>query len=221
MSLAWERGVNSANAQALGQLKGKHREQIEGLIEGLGNEIGRQQAKLQTYQTFLEKKSKSKDADEALEIFGAVRPDLIPKDATIGAKRVANLRLLAWGEWWQHIVYGYADIAEAKIPVLRGLSDGLQKTGQIENPELAVSALNEIADRMELAIPMENGADWVDNRIEQMAKTVQFLENDITIPDVETIEQVIPHLIESKKRKGHAFNPFESNSYGIKNMAVR
>jgi len=233
---AWERGINSANALHIGTLQGENNA-LRGennALRGKNNLLNEEadilaktavnyRSQALPYQEFLKEKARDgSPVDESIEILGSVRPDLILKDASLGAKRVVNLKLFAWTEWFQQTLYGQSKLGENKALVLRSLSDVIRKTGTIENPELAVSALNDIAARMEFAVPMKSGAEWVEARIQEMvANGVQFDPENPTIPLAASIKQVVPNLIDSEKRKGVKYDPFQKNMYGISTMAVR
>jgi len=240
---AWERGINSANALHIGTLQGKNnvlrsknnvlRSENNALRDenNLLNEEADILAKTAvnnrnqalTYQEFLKEKARDgSPVDESIEILGSVRPDLISKDASLGAKRVVNLKLFAWTEWFQQTLYGALRLGEHKAPILRSLSDVIRKKGTIDNPELAVSALNDIAARMEFTLPMENGGEWVEARIQEMvANGVQFDPENTTIPLAASIKQVVPNLVDYEKRTSEKYDPFQRNMYGISSMAVR
>jgi len=212
---AWERGINSANALHIGTLQGEN--------NALAKAIANQRRQALPYQKFLKGKANNDSpVDVKIEILGSVRPDLILKDASLGAKRVVNLKLFAWTEWFQQTLYGQSKLGENKAPVLRSLSDVIRKTGTIENPELAVSALNDIAARMEFAVPMKSGAEWVEARIQEMvANGVQFDPVNPTIPLAASIKQVVPNLVDYEERTSEKYDPFQRNMYGISTMAVR
>ncbi len=225
---AWNQGLINAQALGMGDVLGKldraemTAEAMKGVVEAFGEEIVKLRNGQQTFQEFLAEKSNKESINEFIEIFGAVRPDLLAEDASIGAKRVMNLRLFAWTEWFQQTIFGQVIMGEEKAPILRHLSETLSENdGKVENPEAAVSALNDIAARMEFAIPMENGHEWVEDRIHEMAKTVEWNPDDPTIPLAASIEQVVPNLVDSVKRKGEPYDPFGRNMYGIDNMAAR
>jgi len=226
---AWERGINAANALHIGGLHKENdrlenrKKALEGDVSAMAVMIADREVKLQTYQKFLKGKANNDSSvDVKIEILGSVRPDLILKDASLGAKRVANLKLFAWTEWFQQTLYGQSKLGENKAPILRSLSDVIRKTGTIENPELAVSALNDIAARMEFAVPMKSGAEWVEARIQEMvANGVQFDPVNPTIPLAASIKQVVPNLVDYEKRTGEKYDPFNENMYGISSMAVR
>jgi len=226
---AWERGINAANALHIGGLHNENdrlenrKKALEGDVNAMAVMIADREVELQTYHEFLKEKARDgSPVDESIEILGSVRPDLISKDASLGAKRVVNLKLFAWTEWFQQTLHGQLKLGENKAPILRSLSDVIRKTGTIENPELAVSALNDIAARMEFAVPMDSGAEWVEARIQEMvANGVQFDPENPTIPLAASIKQVVPNLVDYEKRTGEKYNPFNENMYGISNMAVR
>jgi len=226
---AWERGINAANALHIGGLHKENdrlenrKKALEGDVSAMAVMIADREVKLQTYQKFLKGKANNDSSvDVKIEILGSVRPDLILKDASLGAKRVANLKLFAWTEWFQQTLYGQSKLGENKAPILRSLSDVIRKTGTIENPELAVSALNDIAARMEFTVPMESGGEWVEARIQEMvANGVQFDPVNPTIPLAASIKQVVPNLVDYEERTSEKYDPFQRNMYGISTMAVR
>jgi len=233
---AWERGINAANALHIGTLQGENNA-LRGennALRGKNNLLNEEADILAKtavnyrnqalpYRKFLKGKADNDSSvDVNIEILGSVRPDLIPKDASLGAKRVVNLKLFAWTEWFQQTLHGQSRLAENKAPILRSLSDVIRKTGTIENPELAVSALNDIAARMEFTVPMESGGEWVEARIQEMvANGVQFDPVNPTIPLAASIKQVVPNLIDYEKRTGIKYDPFTENMCGISSMAVR
>jgi len=217
---AWERGVQAANALHIGELHNEN-DSLDRQGDILAKYAVNLEGELKTYQQFLAGKANGSAVDQSLEIFGSVRPDLL-EEASDGAKRIANLKLFAWFEWFQQTLGGQAKSGKNQAPILRGLSDAIQKTGTIENPELAVSALNDIAARMEFTIPMENGVEWVESRIQEIvANGVEFDPENPTIPLSASIKPGVPNLMDYEEREGKCYDPFKENHYGIANMAVR
>jgi len=223
---AWERGIINANAGALGNANNeiaRLRQDLDANVQYAVKKIARLQHAQQDYQDFLATKEAHKeDVVESLEIFGAVRPDKVPSDASLGVKRATNLRLFAWTEWFQQTLHGQLSLGEKKAPILRNLSRILSENdGVATNPKAAISALNDIASRMEFGSDMDNGHEWVEKRIQEMAENVQWERKDPTIPIAASIVQVVPNLVDWEKRVGKIYDPFTDNDYGINDMAVR
>jgi len=222
---AWNQGLINAQALGLGDVLGKNNKlkaTIDAILAHAAKEITELRNGQQTYQQFLAQKGNGDAVHESLEIFGAVRPDLLAEDASLGAKRVMNLRLFAWTEWFQQTLHGQLRLGENQAPILRHLSETLSENdGKVESPEATVSALNDIAARMEFTAGMDNGHEWVEDRIHEMAKTVEWNPDDPTIPVAASIKQVVPNLVDYEKRTGETYEPFKENMYGINNMAAR
>jgi len=91
------------------------------------------------------------------------------------------------------------------------------------NIENISKALEDIINRLLLVNndTEEYFQKWVEDRIHQMAETVEWKKDDPTIPIGASLEQVVPNLIDWEKRTGEKHDPFEDNLYGIKMMAVR
>jgi len=222
---AWNQGIINAQALGLGELIGENdklNETIEAILAHAAKEITELRNGQQTYQQFLAQKGNGDAVHESLEIFGAVRPDQLAEDASLGAKRVMNLKLFAWSEWFQQTLHGQLTFGTRQAPILRHLSQAVSENdGKIENPEATVSALNDIAARMEFSAGMDNGHEWVEDRIHEMAKSVEWQSDDPTIPVESSIKQVVPNLVDYEKRTGETYEPFKENMYGINNMAAR
>ena len=215
----WERGIIRANAAALDQAN----DNLNGVMSVMVKNMAALKHSQQAYQDFLATKDVRKDdVTESLEIFGSVRPDRVPSDASLGVKRATNLRLFAWTEWFQQTLHGQLSLGEKKAPILRNLSRILSENdGVATNPKAAISALNDIASRMEFGSDMDNGHEWVEKRIQEMAENVQWERKDPTIPIAASIVQVVPNLVDWEKRVGKIYDPFTDNDYGINDMAVR
>jgi len=215
----WERGIIRGNAAALDQAN----DNLNGVMSVMVKNMAALKHSQQAYQDFLATKQVRKDdVAEYLEIFAAVRPDKVPSDASLGVKRATNLRLFAWVEWFQQTLHGQLRLGENKAPILRNLSRILSENdGVVTNPKAAVDALNDIASRMEFGADMDNGHEWVEKRIQEMAKNVQWERNDPTIPIAASIVQVAPNLVDWEKRVKKIYDPFEQNMFGINDMAVR
>jgi len=191
---AWNQGLINAQALGLGEVIGENdklKATVDAILAHAAKEITELRNGQQTYQEFLAEKSNKESVNQFIEIFASVRPDLLAEDASLGVKRVMNLKMFAWSEWFDQTLKGQARSGQNQAPILRHLSETLSENdGKVENPEATVSALNDIAARMELAVPMENGHEWVEDRIHEMAKTAEWNPDDPTIPLAASIKQL-------------------------------
>lgn len=173
----------------------------------------------QDYQAWLSKKKEHVD-QFSFEIWAEMRPDKRnPAKMELDTKRVFNIHLIAWTEWWAESVRGSDLLAKEKAPKLRGLSDALMRS-EIQ-ASAAAKALADIADRLELTKGLENPREWVDKRVNRMWQNVKWKQNDPTIPIYSSLSPFPPVSQHRVDESGGKFDPMEHNLYGINEMMIK
>ena len=215
----------------IGQNIGRHlRERREG--NDLSNAIHSSNAKIseankrlahseplaRDYKVWLERKKQS-PTQFSFDIFAEMRPDLRVLEKDLDQKRVFNLHLIAWTEWWGESVKGGELLAKEKVPKLRGLSAAMMQSDF--QAQAASKALADIADRLELAQGMSSPRDWVKKRVNEMWQNVKWKAN---APAVPVYSSLAPYPPVSQKRvdeSGGKFDVMEDNMYGINEMMLK
>ena len=148
-----------------------------------------------------------------------MRPDL--RDAskdTLDQRRVFNLHLVAWAEWWVESVRGSELIAKEKAPKLRGLSE-LMNDPKFNAPA-ASKALADIAARLELSQGLSDPRKWVKHRVNKMWKQAEWKKNDPAVPIMASLRPHAPAM-EQRIKDGDFENPLDANLYGIQDMMMK
>ena len=190
------------------------------VIEGLNKRVGEAEPLAQDYLNWLAEKKQS-PTQFSLEIFAEMRPDLRVLEKDLDQKRVFNLHLIAWTEWWTESVRGGELLAKEKAPKLRGLSAAMMRSDF--QAQAASKALADIADRLELAQGMSNPRDWVKKRVNEMWQNVKWKANAPTVPVYSSLAPYPPvtqDRVDNYEGEGE-YNVMDINVCGINEMMLK
>jgi len=236
MTADWQWGLNQGNAIENGRLNrelNRANEEVEGLGEigvGLAKMLGEARQAQQSFQEWQNQKHENPTASE-FDIASIVNPQNF-QDSPIEEKRLINLRLQAWAEYYQCKKQDSKYIKENDAPVLKGLSDAMMKTTTISEVRNAAAAIADVANRLELAgdEAFEDSHQWVKDRVADMQTTVKWKSDDPTIPDPTTLDgqRGKPITIQDIERKYRAegqpdfvADMIGLNISGVGDMALR
>jgi hypothetical protein len=189
------------------------------VIDGLNNRVTKAEPLAQDYLSWLAKKKQSA-TQFSLEIFAEMRPDLRDKNKLpLDQKRVFNLHLIAWTEWWAESVRGGDLLAKEKAPKLRGLSAAMMQADF--QAQAASKALADIADRLELTQGMSNPRDWVKKRVNEMWRIAKWKTNEPSVPIYSSLAPYPPVSQQRVDESGGKFDVMDHNLYGIDEMMMK
>jgi len=188
-------------------------------IDNLSARVEKAEPLAQDYLNWLAEK-KQNATQFSLEIFAEMRPDLRDKTKLpLDQKRVFNLHLVAWTEWWAESVRGGDLLAKEKAPKLRGLSAAMMQADF--QAQAASKALADIADRLELAQGMSNPRDWVKKRVNEMWRVAKWKTNQPSVPIYSSLAPYPPVSQQRVDESGGKFDVMDHNLYGIDEMMMK
>ena len=156
----------------------------------------------------------------AFGIFTAVRPDLVDK-SNMTAVRLANLKIIAWAEFFVMTESHGRSTAKKHVPELIRLSEAAGR-GDINKPML-VNVLNDIAARMELTREIGYNIDpvvWVANRVEELKRDADFKDRQSTIPMPESIRVTDPALKQIEENSACPIDIMGENLIQAKGLSI-
>jgi len=159
------------------------------------------------------------DGGNAFTIFTAVRPDLVDKE-NMTAVRLANLKIIAWAEFFTMTESHGRSTAKKHGPELVRVSEALERD-DINKP-MMVNVLRDIAARMELTREIGYDIDpveWVDKRVEELKRDADF-ESGATIPNPESVRVTDPALKQIKENRGGALDIMGDNFSHAQDLSI-
>jgi len=189
----------------------------------------------------LERKIKSPSQMD-FDIYASMRPDLKDPDTmSLKEKRVHNLYLLAWHEYWTELTSGdevdvdYSQKAKRVSEMLsEAVADKDMSPAQVEhNQKVAIKALDILSTRLAVSKMTADPNEWVDNRVKEMVGLIldprfpeaKFKDHNYAKPECAPLIKsskcdAYKKIAENwEKRHGKRFDPFESNIFGLKAMS--
>ena len=242
MGSDWEWGINQGNAANNRMLQGelaRANSELEAAssrtrqIAEIGAHLAKRMAAAERAQQSFQEWRDIKHSDphsHAFDIECAVMPEQ-HANGTIQEKRMVNLQLHAWAEYW-HVVISNGTVASRKdSPMLKGFSSALMKAETTSEVRNIAAAINDVADRLAFMgdVDIHDPHQWVKDRVADMLTTVKWLPDDPTIPDPRTLDgqkgkPIVVQDIEEKQREtdpDYVLDPIGKNLMGVGDMALR
>jgi len=151
-------------------------------------------------------------------------------------KRMHNLTLLSWVEWWMETLNRHNTDVEIGERV-EGLSEQMSKEkahGGIkpETSDKAMKYMDQLGVYLQMSKMQENPNDWVKKRVDFYANSyvkgiMKFRPDEPAIPLHSTIRNISEYrnfnarMVEYEKQYVEAFDPFVHNFLGIGDMSLR
>jgi len=165
-----------------------------------------------------------------------VRERLENSTIPLSEKRMHNLKLLSWVEWWMETLnHHLTDVGERAVKLSQQLKDNISKNdGSLDNANSknATRAVKDLGEYLKMSAMQKDPNQWVKDRVNFYAGlhakgVMKFRTDDEAVPlqssirDVSEYRNYNERMNEYEKQYLKGYDPFVHNFLGIGDMCLR